>query len=62
MAMSENGSFTRCALVSFPKTSPLQTAQGKFVVALNHHYSLKTENETPKKAWKARTTMRHSPR
>jgi dTDP-4-amino-4,6-dideoxygalactose transaminase len=46
MGTSENGSLARCASVSFPKTSPLQTAKGFFVVAPDHHYSLKTENET----------------
>jgi hypothetical protein len=37
MGMPENGSLTRCASVSYPKTSPLQTGQGKFVTAPNSH-------------------------
>jgi hypothetical protein len=42
MGMSENGSLTRCASVSFPKTSPLKTAQGFFslhqiVITLSRH-------------------------
>jgi dTDP-4-amino-4,6-dideoxygalactose transaminase len=34
MGMRENGSLTRCALVSFPKNSPLQTAKGKVVIVI----------------------------
>jgi hypothetical protein len=61
MVMSENRSLAGCDSVSFPKTSPIQTAEGGFVDASNCYYSLKTENETPEKVWKARTAMCHAP-
>jgi hypothetical protein len=57
IGMPENGSFTGCTLVSIPKTSHIQTAAGGFEDASNCFHSLKAENETPGRVWKARTTM-----
>jgi hypothetical protein len=61
MGMFENGSLIGCSSMSSHKTSPIQTDEGGFFDASNCYYSLKTENETPKKVWKSRTAMFHAP-
>jgi hypothetical protein len=60
MGISEKWSITGCASMSFPITSPIQTAEGGFVDASNYYNSLNTGYKTPATVWKTRTTMCHT--